>query len=274
MVTLFKAAAGRQSPRDRGACVPGRLRAGHRDCGDVPVRGPRIGTPRQGTNLTRLESRAGRPEPTSTSILSSIWPPGSAPTPSIPGAASRRRTRSSAGAALKRDHVRLTAGAGAGDGRQQGACPGRRATRAWRSYPHPASSATLGGAQSSLDDEVPTVRKGCGRREPDRLSEATSAAGREAEGAFGDPSVYLEEAHARPRHIEVQVLADSRGDASHLCERDCSVQHRHRKVIDVARAPNPRPVAALESAHPGSGKAVADHTVDALDTAWHRTCTK
>ncbi|MGS0688602.1 pyruvate carboxylase [Nakamurella sp. GG22] len=77
---------------------------------------------------------------------------------------------------------------------------------------------------------------------PDLLPEALATAMREAESAFGDPTVFLERAVIEPRHIEVQILADSRaadGDPAgtiHLYERDCSVQRRHQKVIEVAPA--------------------------------------
>ncbi|BCI89899.1 hypothetical protein NIIDMKKI_51050 [Mycobacterium kansasii] len=70
------------------------------------------------------------------------------------------------------------------------------------------------------------------------LPEAIEVASREAESAFGDPTVYLEQAVLRPRHIEVQILADTRGNVIHLYERDCSVQRRHQKVIELAPAPN------------------------------------
>ncbi len=74
--------------------------------------------------------------------------------------------------------------------------------------------------------------------DPDALPEAIEAASREAESAFGDPTVYLEQAVINPRHIEVQILADGRGNVIHLFERDCSVQRRHQKVIELAPAPN------------------------------------
>ncbi|SOJ54325.1 2-oxoglutarate carboxylase small subunit [Mycobacterium simulans] len=70
------------------------------------------------------------------------------------------------------------------------------------------------------------------------LPEAIEAASREAESAFGDPMVYLEQAVRNPRHIEVQILADTSGNVIHLYERDCSVQRRHQKVVELAPAPN------------------------------------
>ena len=72
----------------------------------------------------------------------------------------------------------------------------------------------------------------------DALRAALEEAMREADSAFGDPTMFLEQAVVRPRHIEVQILADSQGNTVHLFERDCSVQRRHQKVIEIAPAPN------------------------------------
>ena len=74
--------------------------------------------------------------------------------------------------------------------------------------------------------------------DPKALPDAIEAASREAESAFGDPTLYLEQAVLNPRHIEVQILADTHGNVMHLFERDCSVQRRHQKVIELAPAPN------------------------------------
>ncbi|WP_236794139.1 pyruvate carboxylase [Amycolatopsis sp. GM8] len=73
---------------------------------------------------------------------------------------------------------------------------------------------------------------------PAHLRESIEAAAREAESAFGDATVFLEKAVIDPRHIEVQILADGAGNVIHLFERDCSVQRRHQKVIELAPAPN------------------------------------
>jgi pyruvate carboxylase len=74
--------------------------------------------------------------------------------------------------------------------------------------------------------------------EKEDLREALEAAMREADSAFGDPTMFIEQAVVRPRHIEVQILADGTGETVHLFERDCSVQRRHQKVVEIAPAPN------------------------------------
>ncbi len=74
--------------------------------------------------------------------------------------------------------------------------------------------------------------------DPARLKEAIETCMREGEAAFGDPTVFVEQAVVDPRHIEVQVLADGAGEVIHLFERDCSVQRRHQKVIEIAPAPH------------------------------------
>jgi pyruvate carboxylase len=82
---------------------------------------------------------------------------------------------------------------------------------------------------------------GRGMRRVDTKGELRAAleeAMREADSAFGDPTMFLEQAVVRPRHIEVQILADATGETIHLFERDCSVQRRHQKVVEIAPAPN------------------------------------
>ncbi|HEV7222282.1 MAG TPA: biotin carboxylase N-terminal domain-containing protein, partial [Pirellulales bacterium] len=69
------------------------------------------------------------------------------------------------------------------------------------------------------------------------LKSAIQQAQTEAAAAFGDASIYLEKYVERPRHVEVQVLADHHGNAVHLWERDCTMQRRHQKVIEESPAP-------------------------------------
>jgi pyruvate carboxylase len=75
-------------------------------------------------------------------------------------------------------------------------------------------------------------------RHADELQEKLQEAQREAAGAFGKPDVFLEHYISRAKHIEVQILGDQHGNLVHLWERDCSVQRRHQKIVEVAPSIN------------------------------------
>ena len=72
---------------------------------------------------------------------------------------------------------------------------------------------------------------------PDQLESLYKAAQGEAEAAFGNPGLYMEKFIDRPRHVEVQILADRFGKVVHLGERDCSIQRRHQKLLEEAPSP-------------------------------------
>ena len=73
-------------------------------------------------------------------------------------------------------------------------------------------------------------------RKMEEVNEAFERCSSEALTAFGDGSMFIERLIEKPRHIEVQILADSTGDTVHLYDRDCSVQRRHQKVVEIAPA--------------------------------------
>eukprot|EP00904_Undaria_pinnatifida_P001919 jgi/Undpi1/11728/HiC_scaffold_37.g14023.m1 len=115
-----------------------------------------------------------------------------------------------------------------------------------------AEGGGLAAAQKFLDDHGPILVKaahgggGRGMRIVEKdgdVGQAIAQAQSESQAAFGSPEVFVEKFLPRVRHIEVQVLGDLAGNIVHLFERDCSVQRRHQKVIEVAPAPNlPEPV--------------------------------
>jgi acetyl-CoA carboxylase biotin carboxylase subunit len=74
-------------------------------------------------------------------------------------------------------------------------------------------------------------------RNPDEMADAFNIASKESQAAFGTGDVYVEKLLESPRHIEVQIMADSRGEIIHLFERECSIQRRHQKVIEECPCP-------------------------------------
>src|SRR4029077_366047 len=93
-------------------------------------------------------------------------------------------------------------------------------------------------------------------RDPAELEDAIEAARRETKAAFGDDRVYCERFVERPRHVEIQLLADGHGHVYSLGERECSIQRRHQKVLEEAPSPAVDPglreqmsAAALAFAH-------------------------
>ena len=90
-------------------------------------------------------------------------------------------------------------------------------------------------------------------RDEANLVDALQAARNEAEAAFKNASVYLEKFIDRPRHVEVQILADNHGKIVHCWDRDCSLQRRHQKLVEESPAPTSRSRSAAGSARPPSG---------------------
>ena len=248
---------GGQPRRDRDPGLPRGLRTRDRLGRGLPVRGPQLRcTGRSPTRPTRSASAATRSGPTWTSTRSSGPRMASGADAVYPGYGFLSENPGpGAGVRRRRHHLHRPVRGGAGDGRAtrrrrspRPRRPGcrcssrqravRRHRRSWS--PRPRRVGLPGVRQGRRRRRRP--RHAPGATTPDALPEALATAMREAESAFGDPTVFLERAVIEPRHIEVQILADHRaadGDPAgtiHLYERDCSVQRRHQKVIEVAPA--------------------------------------
>ncbi len=107
---------------------------------------------------------------------------------------------------------------------------------------NPRDNAHIVGCTNALSVVIIKAAMGGGGRgmrvvrEESEFKNAFERAVSEAKSAFGDGTVFIERFLERPRHIEVQILGDSQGNIVHLFERDCSVQRRHQKVVEVAPA--------------------------------------
>jgi acetyl/propionyl-CoA carboxylase alpha subunit len=101
---------------------------------------------------------------------------------------------------------------------------------------------------------------------PADFPEALQRAQSEAQSAFGDPSVFLEKYIEKPRHVEIQILADLHGNAVYLFERDCSIQRRHQKSHRGSPCPQPQP----PNPHRYGRSRPPPHSGRRLHPGWHR----
>ena len=228
------------------------VRAGREDRRGVPVRGPQLPAPpegrrgvpdrRAGASGARLPRRR-RDHPRRRRVRRRRDLPGlriplreprarrrRPPRPASPSSARRRTVLEMAGNKVTAKEHAIAAGvpvlrSTAGVATTSTSSSRRPTTSASRSSPR-RSPAAAGAACAASTTHGRAARR------------ALAEAMREADSAFGDPTMFLEQAVLRPRHIEVQILADATGETVHLFERDCSVQRRHQKVIEIAPAPN------------------------------------
>ena len=249
--TFHEKTACTESQRNRHPHPARRQRTGpahrrHLFAGRPPQPAPLQG----GRSLPGRRGQRARSKRTWTSTASSRWPRKKASTPSIPGYGFLSENPALA-ARLRagRHHLRRPERRAAGTARRQD-----RRARGWRRRPASRSCparksrsirARTDAPRSRSEIGFPLIVKaafgGGGRgmrvvNKPADFARKLEEARAEAGAAFGNAAVFLERFIRRAKHIEVQILGDQHGNILHLYERDCSVQRRHQKVVEVAPA--------------------------------------
>ena len=216
----------------------------------------------------RRAGSARRRRATAISASTVSWPPRvrRAPTPCIPDTGSSPRMPRSRSLSRRRPDVhRTTGGSHRADGEQDrsaacgrcGRCPGR-ARYGWASR---SRCHRCRGRRTRRGDRIPADGEGgrrrwrqgdAGRHEGRRAADAIRAARSESLSAFGDAGIYLERRLDRPRHVEVQLLADQDGTVLPFVERECSIQRRQQKVVEESPSPVVSP--ALRDAAGGGSR--------------------
>src|SRR5205814_839426 len=109
-------------------------------------------------------------------------------------------------------------------------------------------------------------------RDPDQLEAQIKQAQQEAQAAFNDGSVYIEKFIEEPRHVEIQIAADKRGNVVAMPERDCTVQRRHQKLIEESPSPvvPPRTRQKMQEAAVRLAKSCGYHSVGTVEFLYDR----